>query len=214
MENKSSRRLWPAVRYDAYLDADVIPQDSYKYKTESTDELIVLFGSAKYFWTESKTHLSFEENVHVIERQQMLLPSTRVEKAITEAKKYLKNQKQQDDERHEANLPSQMSMMRANTKSLPEDTACDACLQCKAGKECACICMKQLARAGHVGATLAFSKDQAKGVTVKVWWPNENCRFTGVISSYDPHTLTHRIDYDDGEVEKKVQLWKRDVITF
>jgi DNA mismatch repair protein MSH6 len=37
---------------------------------------------------------------------------------------------------------------------------------------------------------------------VKVFWPEENAFFTGIVSKYDRKTEKHTVTYDDGDVEE------------
>ena len=43
---------------------------------------------------------------------------------------------------------------------------------------------------------------QAVDRRVKVYWPEENDWFTGIVSKHDPSTDKHTVTYDDGDVEE------------
>ncbi|XP_055829366.1 sister chromatid cohesion protein PDS5 homolog C-like isoform X2 [Solanum dulcamara] len=40
------------------------------------------------------------------------------------------------------------------------------------------------------------------GARIKVWWPFEEKFYEGVVSSFDPVKMKHKVVYDDGQVEK------------
>ena len=67
------------------------------------------------------------------------------------------------------------------------------------------------ARSGHVGANLALLRERAVGRRVAVHWANERRPFRGVVAGFDPETYTHRIEYDDGDVEPAARLWRETV---
>ncbi|KAH9612756.1 hypothetical protein KSS87_004382 [Heliosperma pusillum] len=49
------------------------------------------------------------------------------------------------------------------------------------------------------------------GVTVKVWWPDDNAFYKGVVDSFDSATKKHKVLYDDGDVENlnlKEEKWQ------
>lgn len=64
------------------------------------------------------------------------------------------------------------------------------------------------ARDGHVGANLALLGDRAVGRRVRVHWPNERDCFRGVVSGFDRETWLHSLQYDDGDVEPAIRLWR------
>ena len=64
------------------------------------------------------------------------------------------------------------------------------------------------ARDGHVGANLALLGDRAVGRRVRVHWPNERDCFRGVVSGFDRETWLHSLEYDDGDVEPAIRLWR------
>ena len=63
-------------------------------------------------------------------------------------------------------------------------------------------------RDGHVGANLALLGDRAVGRRVRVHWPNERDCFRGVVSGFDRETWPHSLEYDDGDVEPAIRLWR------
>ena len=44
---------------------------------------------------------------------------------------------------------------------------------------------------------------------VKVFWPEENAFFTGIVSKYDRKTEKHTVTYDDGDVEEVTLVKER-----
>ena len=67
------------------------------------------------------------------------------------------------------------------------------------------------ARSGHVGANIALLRERAVGRRVAVHWANERRPFRGVVAGFDPETYTHRVEYDDGDVEPAARLWRETV---
>ena len=49
---------------------------------------------------------------------------------------------------------------------------------------------------------------QAVDRRVKVFWPEENDWFTGIVSKHDPITDKHTVTYDDGESSRRSR-WRR-----
>ncbi|WOL19382.1 hypothetical protein Cni_G28180 [Canna indica] len=43
--------------------------------------------------------------------------------------------------------------------------------------------------------------DRIVGARIKVWWPDDEKFYDGVVAEYDRSTKKHKIDYDDGDVE-------------
>lgn len=78
-------------------------------------------------------------------------------------------------------------------------------------EECPQLDVILAARSGHVGANVALLRERAVGRRVAVHWPNERRPFRGVVAGFDPETYTHRVEYDDGDVEPAARLWRETV---
>ena len=67
------------------------------------------------------------------------------------------------------------------------------------------------ARKGHVGASLALLRDRAVGRRINVHWANERKPFAGTVVGFDEEKYLHSIEYDDGDIEPAVRLWRETV---
>ena len=46
------------------------------------------------------------------------------------------------------------------------------------------------------------------GKRVRIYWANERDCFKGTVSGFDPETWLHSLEYDDGDVEPAIRLWR------
>jgi hypothetical protein len=67
------------------------------------------------------------------------------------------------------------------------------------------------ARQGHVGANVALLGAKAIGRKVRCEWANERRCFEATVAGFDRETHTHRLEYDDGDVEPSARLWREHV---
>ena len=67
------------------------------------------------------------------------------------------------------------------------------------------------ARQGHVGANVALLGAKAIGRKVRCEWANERRCFEATVVGFDQETHTHRLEYDDGDVEPSARLWREHV---
>ena len=67
------------------------------------------------------------------------------------------------------------------------------------------------ARQGHVGANVALLGAKAIGRKVRCEWANERRCFEATVAGFDQETHTHRLEYDDGDVEPSARLWREHV---
>ncbi|GAB4850593.1 hypothetical protein Ancab_029902 [Ancistrocladus abbreviatus] len=56
-----------------------------------------------------------------------------------------------------------------------------------------------------------YYKEDIVGCRVKVWWPYDRAFYEGVVAAFNPEKMTHRVNYDDGDVETlnlRKEIWE------
>ena len=77
---------------------------------------------------------------------------------------------------------------------------------------CPQIKIIELARAGNIGAVLALRKQYAVGQRLVVFWHRDNAFFPGVITEFDSHKNSFRVDYDDGDIDLDFKPWTESIM--
>ena len=77
---------------------------------------------------------------------------------------------------------------------------------------CPQIKIIELARAGNIGAVLALRKQYAVGQRLVVFWHRDNAFFLGVITEFDSHKNSFRVDYDDGDIDLDFKPWTESIM--
>jgi hypothetical protein len=69
----------------------------------------------------------------------------------------------------------------------------------------------ELARLGHIGATLTLRKHFAIGQRIMTFWNTDNKFFAGTLTSFNPLKFSFGIAYDDGDIDDDFKPWAETV---
>ena len=228
----ASLSLVHPVQDYAYIPSEALADRSAKLSPEY--RLLIFFGDRKFSWKRAGQLFSFAEYYNEAMKQPIFGMKDEFERALQHARSW--------SNARTLGQPLDPITSRNVTTLLKVPNICGTCAVCikdtaqkrsgpqvvhntrfKNGsdvshlvndlkKGCPQLDVIELARAGHVGATLAMRKHAAEGQRLMVHWPSDGKFYAGEITSFDALTYTFRIDYDDGDVEQESKLWQETVV--
>ena len=234
---KNGSIFWPCIAMHpvqdyAYIPSEALADRSAKLSPEY--RLLIFFGDRKFSWKRAGQLFSFAEYYNEAMKQPIFGMKDEFERALQHARSW--------SNARTLGQPLDPITTRNVTTLLKVPNICGTCAVCikdtaqkrsgpqvvhntrlKNGsdvshlvndlkKGCPQLDVIELARAGHVGATLAMRKHAAEGQRLMVHWPSDGKFYAGEITSFDALTYTFRIDYDDGDVEQESKLWQETVV--
>ena len=234
---RAKAMYWPAVALHPLHDHAVIPAavrtSEYSKKFNNDHRLVMFFdGKRSCAWVKASETFPFDKFYAEAMKQPAFSTKAKFTDMIELAQSWCNARNLE--------APENPVVARNNMRLFSDPSPCRKCDTCLAesfemsgkaqtrrargasngdspqGEKSKSLCPQikiiELARAGNIGAVLALRKQYAVGQRLVVFWHRDNAFFPGVITEFDSHKNSFRVDYDDGDIDLDFKPWTESIM--
>ena len=229
---KQKSMYWPAVALHPINNHTVVPKQALtelsaaekRIKLNDDYRCVIFFGDRRFAWVKVNKIYQFARFYNEAIKQPMFRFKTKFVEAVDAAHAWS----------NARNLEKPLSpiVLRTTAHLMKDPTPCGACEFCMSKPQtrrsrgntrsannqapefhsaCPQIKAVELARLGHIGATLTLRKHFAIGQRIMTFWNTDNKFFAGTLTSFNPLKFSFGIAYDDGDIDDDFKPWAETV---